>query len=590
MKNCWFLLVSILLLVTAACKRDAQPAYGDFELSVRLVGEPDRLHPMLTTVGYATDILRLTHFPLLEYHPYTLELEPVLAESLPEVTAVTEGPYAGGQAFRYRIREGAAWDDGTPITAHDYVFTLKAAFHPLVRANAWRSYLSLISGVEVDEADARAFTVYTRDDYFLALPTTGNFNLYPRHIYDPGGLMEVVSLADLADPIRADSLVNALEPLIEFATVFTADRFSRDTAYVQGAGPYRLASWVSGEEIVLERKTKWWGDQYRTAEEDQFTALPGRLRFRIIPDEQAAFTLLQSGGLDLMSGVSPALYERLSRGQEDTLFHLVLPVFGQYVFIAFNNRNPLLHDVAVRRALAHCMDVDQAIETVLSGLGERITGPFQPAKPYYNQELPPIPYDPAAATRMLAEAGWVDTNGNGTVDKVIDGKRRELVLTLLTRPGSDIGANLALLLQKGAREAGVKVQVETRDFKLMMEDVNRRDYDMALLSLRQSPADDDPYQVWHSDADRPDGSNKYSYYHPDADSLIMAIRAEKDLDRRYDLYRQLHARLYTDQPILFLYAPREPVIARKVVTGLKPASMRPGYYLPFLGKGSDSGQ
>jgi peptide/nickel transport system substrate-binding protein len=584
MNNRFTLLWGLLLLWAMACKREMPPSFGEYEIAVRLAGEPDRLHPMLTTVGYATDLLRLTHFPLLEYHPYTLELEPVLAASLPEVRSITEGPFAGGQAFTYRIREGATWDDGTPVTGHDYVFTLKAAFHPLVRANAWRGYLSLIADVEVDEADPRRFTVYTRDDYFLALPATGNFNLYPRHIYDPGGLMEQVSLADMADPVRADSLVNALEPLIEFATVFTADRFSRDTAYVQGAGPYRLASWVSGEEIVLERKTKWWGDQYRSAEEDQFTALPGRLRFRIIPDEQAAFTALQGGELDLMAGITPALYERLSREQKDAQINLVLPVFGQYVFIALNNRNPLLEDADVRRALAHCMDVDQAIETVLSGLGERITGPFQPAKPYYNRDLAPIPFDPGAAIRLLSRAGWVDTNGNGVVDKVIQGKRRELELTLLTRPGSDIGANLALLFQKGAREAGIKITVENRDFKLIMEDVNRRNYDMALMSLRQSPADDDPYQTWHSDADRPDGSNKFSYFHPEADSLILVIRAEKDLTRRYDLYKKLHARLYEDQPVIFLYAPREPVIARKEVTGLKPAAMRPGYYPPFMGK------
>lgn len=581
MKANWPLLFCLLLSVSA-CRPDRRTIPTDVEINARLAGEPDRLHPMLTSVGYATDILRLTHFPLLEFHPFTLEMEPILAAELPTVRKLDSGPWAGGQAFDYRIRSEARWDDGSPVTAADYVFTLKAAFHPLVKANAWRGFLSAIVDVQVDPEDPQKFTVYTADDYFLSLPVTGNFNIYPRHVYDPQGLLDAYTLADLRDPARADSLAAADERMKAFADQFTSEAWSRDTALVQGAGPYRLASWTSGQELLLVRKANWWGEGLPQAGE-QFVARPARIRFKFIPDEQAALSLMRDGGLDVMAGVSPSLYNTLAADTSaGAPIASVLPVFMQYVFIAANNRDPKLADPRTRQALAHLTDVDEILKTVLLGLGERITGPFHPSKPYYDHQLKPIPFDPARARRLLEEAGWVDSDGNGVVDQVIGGKKTELALTLLIPAGSEVGPQIGLILQHGARQAGVDIRVESRDFKLITEQMARRDYHLSLLRLRQSPADDDPYQSWHSDSDRPDGSNRYSYRSAEADSLIQAIRLAPDQGTRYGLYRQLHRRIYEDQPVIFLYAPKEPVLARSAVKGLEPSPMRPGYYLPFL--------
>jgi ABC-type transport system substrate-binding protein len=577
-----FLFLLAPLLLFSACKSDRDPARGDFEIVARMDADPDRLHPMLTTVAYATDILRMTHFPLLEYHPITLELQPILAAQLPTVTNIDTGMWAGGQAFAYEIRPEATWDDGTPITAADYIFTLKAAFHPLVKANAWRGFLSLIKDVIVDPANPKKFTVLTGDNYFLSLPVTGNFNLYPRHKYDPNGFMDHVTLLQLGDPAIADSLVLADERLVEFATLFTTDQYGRDTAFVSGSGPYRLSSWTTGEEILLERKTNWWGDEVEKSNE-QFIARPGRIRYKIIPDDQAALTLLRDGGLDVMGGVSPNLFAGI---QKDSLagkaYETYLAVFMKYVSLALNNHNPKLSDARTRNALAHVIDMDATIKTVMLGLGERIIGPFHPSKPYYNKALKPLAYDPAKARQLLKEAGWADSNGDGTVDRIIDGKKVELQLTLLLSPGSDVGQNIGLLLQKGGKEAGMDIKVETKDFKLILGDMAQKNYDMTIVSPRQSPADDDPYQVWHSDSDRPDGSNRVGYNSPVADSLILAIRDEKDNDKRYDLYKAFQKVLYQDQPAVFLYAPKEPVICRKAIKGMIPSPMRPGYYLPFL--------
>jgi ABC-type transport system substrate-binding protein len=582
MKQPLLLLLCLILLLGQSCKSEDAAIRSNAEISVRLPADPDRLNPMLTSVAYATDVLRYTHFPLLEFHPLTLELQPIVAEALPVVEKITEGPFAGGEAYHYRIRPEATWDDGTPITGADYVFTLKTVFHPIIKANAWQSRLAIIGDVVLDPENPRNFTVYTREAYFLSLATTGNLNLYPKHKYDPQGLMDHVALTDLLDPEKGEALAATDEKLLEFATLFTSDNYSRNPEYVSGCGPYQLESWSAGEELVLVRKENWWGHDL-AAEDNQFTARPARIRFKIIADEQSAMSLLMSGGLDLLGGVSPELYQSLSDSLTvDASVDTYLSSFIQYTMVALNNRNPKLSDPLVRRALALVTPVDQIIDNVLVGLGQRMTGPFHPSRAYTNKELKPIPYDPAEARRLLQQAGWTDTNNNGIVDKVIDGTLVEMELTMMTRPGSDVANNIILLMQKGAREAGIEIKVETKDFKLIMGDLARRDYDMTLSSLRQSPAEDDPYQTWHSSSDTPDGSNRWSYNSPKADSLIDAIQNAATQSERYDHYRALHRLIYEDQPVIFLYAPVEPILCRKGLKGMQPSPIRPGYYLPYL--------
>src|SRR5690606_30889273 len=124
-------------------------------------------------------------WPLAEIDPYHYSLSPLLIEALPEPEEITSGPYAGGQRFTYTIRAEAEWEDGTPITGYDYDFTVKMALNPRVDVEQWRGFLTFISDVEVDPEQPRRFTVTVAERYILADLVTCNFNIYPKHIYDP---------------------------------------------------------------------------------------------------------------------------------------------------------------------------------------------------------------------------------------------------------------------------------------------------------------------------------------------------------------------------------------------------------------------
>ena len=119
--------LNILLLI--GCKKEKNEIPENI-VTVRLPAEPDRLNPILSTSGYASQVESHIFMPLLQFDPKSLEVVPCLAILRPEVTAITEGEYRGGFAYTFEIHEEAMWDDEKPVTAADYVFTMKTILHP----------------------------------------------------------------------------------------------------------------------------------------------------------------------------------------------------------------------------------------------------------------------------------------------------------------------------------------------------------------------------------------------------------------------------------------------------------------------------
>ena len=76
------LLLLVLLFLVSSCRDESAAPKTFIEIRARLAAEPDRINPMISSSGYATEVYKLTHFPLLEYHPITLELQPIIAKSL----------------------------------------------------------------------------------------------------------------------------------------------------------------------------------------------------------------------------------------------------------------------------------------------------------------------------------------------------------------------------------------------------------------------------------------------------------------------------------------------------------------------------
>lgn len=560
-----------LFVAMTSCQKDQAPAYkhNDNTVRVRLPADIKTLNPYLYRTGYENTVHSLIFQALMDFEPESLKMAPQLVKSPATIEDIAEGENAGGQRFTFEILDEAVWDDGKPVTGQDFEFTLKALFNPKAPTQRWLAYLDYLTGIEVDPANPKRFSVLTNSKYFLAQAAISTLVVLPKHIYDPEGVLDNFSFSDLAS---GNPDVSNDERLQQYADRFGSPEFARET--VSGSGPYSLVEWVDGQRVVLAKKPNWWGD----ALADKFVLLqayPDTIIFLPMPDQTAAATALRNQDLDVSLEVDSRLFVEL---RDDPAMQEVYNFFNPprfvFYYIPLNTKNPKLADKRVRRALAHLLNMQEVIDVLYDGFGEPLVGPFLPDKPYYHKDLPPIQQDFEKAKTLLEEAGWTDTDGNGIVDKEIDGQRVDLELEFLYTPGSNFQENLSALVQENAKKVGIEIERVPVESNVMGERLRNRDYEMAGRGAGASPVNDDPKQLFHTDSDNPGGTNYARFGTPETDSLIEAIRTAPTDEARLPLYLKLQEIIYDEQPIIFLFAPQDKIVVHKrfdaVITRQRP--------------------
>ncbi|WP_235297563.1 ABC transporter substrate-binding protein [Portibacter marinus] len=554
----------LICLILGSCSSETTEQ-EDFTVNVRLSADPGRLNPIVgTPTTQATAINGLIFLPLAHYDPITFELSPLLVKEVPEAIEGEDGSIT----YEYEIVEEAVWDDGSPVTGEDYEFTLKAALNPGVDAAAWRGILSDVRNVNVDEENPKKFSV-TLDQYFhIAKEAFCTFEIVPSHVYDPTNALSSYEISDIKGAADTDSTLS------RFAEEFNSIKYTQEI--VQGCGPYRLKAWELDQYIVLEKKENYWGEAYpdRTLLHNN----PQEINYRIIADENAAITLLKDGSIDLMLVADATMFDNLkSSANFEEKFNVETPSMSRFYYIGLNNRKPELSDKDVRRALAHLLDVDNIIQTLDNGYGNRLAGPIFPNSPVYEESLKPIEYNPEKAIEILEQEGWKDSNGNGIRDKVIDGELVELEVDYLASQ-SPLGQKVGLLFKDNAKEAGVEVTMEIKEGRAMQEAIFDHQYEASASAAGLSLAPYDPYQRWHSDNSPVRKGNIAGYVNERNDELIEIIRISKDPKERTAAYKEFQKLLYEEQPVIFLYAPTQKFVISKKFDGLF-SEKRPGYFV-----------
>ncbi|HFB99913.1 MAG TPA: hypothetical protein ENJ53_03825, partial [Phaeodactylibacter sp.] len=525
-----------------------------FTVITHLNAEPDMLNPILSTSAYTRSVTNQIFSNLVHYDTKTLELAPMLAKAVPQSQVIVEGENKGKLMRAYEIHDEAVWEDGTPVTGHDVAFSLKMVMNPKVPAAQYRSFANEIKQVIVDAVNPKKFVTISTD-YFLGDYIFADIPIFPAHIYDPTGLMKDFTVKQLSDTKVAEKLAESDTRLQEFATQFVSEKYNRNKNYVKGSGPYELEEWQVGQRIVLKKKENWWGD----ALADQYPLLeanPKSIIFRPIIDATTAVTELKSGAVDVMTMIAPQQYDALKEStQGKEILRFFEPEVLQIYYIGINTKQPKLADKRVRRALAHLVDKDEVIKTIMNGYARKIVSFIHPSHSYYNRDLAPLDLDIDKAISLLKEAGWEDTNGNGIVDKMVDGKRTELRLEYLASKGGR-GAQIGELMVENAKRAGVDIQIVKKELNLLRKKMASRDYDLTTGAWAQDPSLYDPYQSWHTDNDVPSGGNRFGFGNEASDKVIEKIRSQVSKEERLRLYKELQQMVYDEQPCIFLLAPK----------------------------------
>jgi peptide/nickel transport system substrate-binding protein len=550
-------------------------------LRIRTDADANNLNLLLSNSSYSRYICQQLFQTMGIVDPQTLKIEAMMIKSIPSERKVTEGAYKGCIAYDFELLEEAKWDNGSPITANDFIFTVKIAEHPLLPTDLWRSYFEDLKGIEPDAANPKKFTVFTSKYYILGLETFCQFPIYPAYHYDPGNKLGAIPLATFLDTKKIKALCETDANLKAFAEEIKLPKYTNESAFIVGSGPYRLESMKAGEGVMLMRKKDWWGDA--AANKNQYLrAYPEKIVYRPVKDEGALENMIKNGEIDVALTLSPNKFLELkanaSVAQKFDFDTKPMTIYNQWVF---NNRNPKLADKRTRQALAYLVDYDNIINSIQKGLAHRIIGPISPMKPYYNKDV--VPYSPNVekAQALLKAAGWMDSDKNGILDKTIAGKKTDLSLTILATNVTETARFTAESIKESCRKAGVNIEIQWTDINKISAESKAGNFETVMYAAATFPGADDLFPMLHSKSLPPEGDNRGGYISSKADKLMESIRREEDMSKRTELYRQLQVVLHDEVPAVYLSTPEQRFIVSKRFEAVI-SSNRPGYYEQFF--------
>ena len=504
--------------VLAACGTpEPRPAPKD-TLYRHLPGDPATLEPTTTNEENGLLVEAMIFRPLLGLDPDRRPV-PALARSW------TASP--DGLAYEFRLDPYAEWEDGSPVTSDDVLFTIERIRDPKVPAFNLRDSFHDVAAIETPDAS----TVRVR----FKLPDAQRLLAFNLPIVSRAAYARAATPADL-------------------------DR--RPT----GSGPYRLEKWETNRAITLVRREGAAGN----------LAHFRRVVFRVVPDSNVRFRAGARGDLDEF---------RIGRDQrasaessddflaKNRILKVPQPVTA---YILWNLRHPFLADPRVRRALAHAWPRAETARRLYPPDGAAlVSGPYLPGSPESDPNVPPAAYDPALAARLLDEAGW--RAGPGGVRRRGGAKAS---LELLYPSEQTIYGALAEILRSAYAKAGVELGLKRLDWAAYSELADAGEFDSHLAARVFLPPNPDPYPHFHSSQFPPRGQNYGFYRNAAADRAMETARREIDPEKRIALYREVHRLFAGDPPADFLWGADQYWGVSRRVDGVTVSSLGLFHFLP----------
>jgi peptide/nickel transport system substrate-binding protein len=487
---------TLVACAASGCPADeAGPSRDGGELVVHVEAEPAILCDLVEHDAWSRWIVENQVVETLLFQdPWTGKISPRLAAAFD----------ATPDALTLHLRPGLKWHDGQPFSAADVAFTIGRARDPAVGADQ-RSDFDPVAAVETPDANTVVLKL-TRPAPFLK-QALAHLGILPEHLYKGKDLRR-------AEASRA--------PV--------------------GTGPFRFVSWRQGEELVLERNPDYWGEKAHLA----------RIRFRFVRDREVAFELYRRGEIDVLWQVPATHFDEVRNDAKLAGHRLLTWTPRAYFFVVWNTERGRLGDPRVRRALTMLTDRRRFEQVAFGGHARPITGPYAPGTPSYDATIAPWPYDPAAAKKLLDEAGV-----------------KTMKLTLLVYGASRSAEQLGTLMKEDFAKAGITLELATVDFAVQLDRLRRHAFDASPLQWTMA-LEQDNYQLFHS-SQAAGGQNFGSWKSPAADALLDEIRRTLDDDARHALDRKLHRLVHDEQPYTFVSMREVETLLRPRVHGLLPS-------------------
>ena len=507
----WQILVVTLTLVVVAVlllsqqpslvTTQSQPTSGGI-YSEALIGSLGRLNPLLDWNNPPDrDVDRLVFSGLIKFDARGLP-QPDLAESW--------GATPDGTVYNFTLRSSAVWQDGTPVTSDDVIFTIglikSSSFFPQDIKDLWNQ----ITVTRLDDENLK----FTLPEPFAPFLDYLTFGVLPKHL-----------LASTPSNLLASANFN-ISPV--------------------GSGPYKFDHFVVENGHVAGLVLTLSGNYYGQKPYIQ------QVVFRYYPDAKSAYDAFKQG--DVL-GVSQLTSDVLPQALNDpnlSVYTSSLPQMSIVMLNLNNNQAAFLQNANVRRALMLGLNRDYMISSLLKGEGIVADSPILPGSWAHYDGIQHIGYDPDAAVALLKQEGYVIPSAGGTVRS----KNSQSLSLTLVYPQDALHAQIAKVIQQDWAQIGVQANIQGMPYdQLISNALASRTYQAALvdLNLARTP-DPDPYPFWHQ-AEATGGQNYSQWNNQAASEYLEQARTETDFTVRARLYRNFQVIFAKDLPSLPLYYP-----------------------------------
>lgn len=480
-------------------------------IRIGIMEEADTLDIHKSVMNLASQIGIQIGGSLLSLNPATNELEPYLADSY----TVSED----GKTLTFKIREGVAFHDGTPLTAKSFKDTFERIMNPETGATTAASF---IRGVK---------SVSAPDDRTLII-----------EMETPSATL----LTNLTD-------MPFLQPLSMSAIEAAGADYGRNPV---GVGPWKFDKWVPGQSILLSRNDAYnWGPSFY---ERKGKVYPDQVEYKFFTDMQTMMAALDTGSIDIAYKVDTSDAKRYRDNPNYTLVEADMQGLG--LFIEMNLENDTLKDVQVRKAINKAINKDAIIQAVLNGEGSPAYGPLPSTIFGYDPEVEKYgySYDANGAAQMLESSGWKKNSG-GIMEK--DGKPLQLELAITNQD-----SQAAQMVQAMLKEIGIELKIQVWDQATLLQKVSQGEYNMTFLIYGYNDPDI-LYNFFHSS--QIGGLNHVRVRNSDLDKLLAEGGATLDQEKRKQIYAKIQNIIVDEAYWAPIYVPKVIHIANNKIQNVK---------------------
>jgi peptide/nickel transport system substrate-binding protein len=500
------------------------------QITIVLAEDPPSFNATIGQTGFDSLVMELVLLALADIDEAGNAI-PEISTELPTIDngGVVVDEENSTMDVTWKLRQDISWEDGTPVTADDIVFTYEAVVDP--EHGYWIPGIDYVDSVE------------KIDDYTVVV----HYNaIYPGYLTQFGGYLMAIWPAHYCDASQGFSQWDCgLKPLSD--------------------GPYILKEWVQNDHMTFVRNPNY----YETGKPSIDTIV-----VKIVPEEAVRKQMLMNGDADLdMWTPENVIYELKSASNVETslstidrwAMRIVFNLAAKGTTDPVATPHPILSDVRVREAIRMAIDTQTISDQFWYGYAKPVwTEFFRP--PYNNCNVDMPVFDAEGAKTLLEEAGWKDQDGDGIREchgcatGAEEGYKMEMEFMTYSEYGETLDLTQEYIAEKMG-DLGIELHISRVEGSVLWDSAanggieQSGNFDMDIWDDGYSGNDPSDF-IWgyyHSAAAVPDAGLNYGRYNnPDVDELIDSTYT-LDEQARTDAFCQIAAILDKDLPQLLLF-------------------------------------